>query len=379
MTQLTFISDGRIHILDPTANSTRPLNCLVADTYREREREIRLKKEWKQRGTGAMFTGAYMPDAPSLDIRLPITGLAQSPDQRLIYSINFESGGGIYFKHPSPDQPEPPIIASASTHYYELDINPSGRIAVSCAENYLERHIALLSTNDSYVQTVTEGECTDSNPTWSRKDENILYYDSAGIGYGPGGQFSGYGPRSIYRLNIKTHELDEVVQGGAYEYSHPFEDADGNLYYIRRPYKQASGRMSLLDVVTAPFKILRAIGAWLDFFSRRYTGTALNTSGANPAKANTKSPHQVFVDNNMFEADKAIKENAKAGDKHPGYVPQNWELIVKKPSGEETVLHKSVMSYTVTPDGIAYSNGKYVMLGGKAFEAELASMVTPYA
>ena len=376
MERIAFLIEGRICILDSADDPVRPLSCVIADTYREREREIRLKKEWKQRGTGAMFTGVFTPDESALDIRIPIAGLSKGIDERLIYSINFESGGGIYFKHPNPDKLETPIAANATTRFYELDVNPSGRIAVSSAVNHLERHIALLSTEDGYIQVVTEGECADCNPKWSQKNEDILYYDSAGIGYSTGGQFSGFGPRSIYRLNIKTQELDEVLPGGDMEYCNPFEDGEGNLYFIRRPYRQNRGKMSLTDYITAPFKVLKAIGAWLDFFSRRYTGQALNTSGANPAKSGNKSPHQIFVDNNMLEVDKTLKQNLAAGDKNPGYIPRNWELVVKKPSGEETVLHKSVMSYCITRDGVVYSNGKYVVSENKAVEAELISKLT---
>jgi len=376
--KIAFIADGRINLLPSPDTPIRLLNCAIADTYREREREIRLKKEWKNQGAGAMFTGAFFPGQAILDVRALITGLSQGTDDRLIYALNFENSGGIYFKHPDPDKLETPIVSSANTCFYELDVNAEGRIVVSCAKHSLERHISLLTTTSGHLHIITEGECADANPKWSQKDEHILYYDSAGIGYGREGQFVGFGPRSIYRYNTKTQELDEILSGDAMEYCCPFEDKEGNLYFIRRPYKQNESGMSLVDFLKAPFKIIRAMGAWLDFFSRRYTGESLNTSGANPAKNSPKSPHQIFIDNNLFEAEKMIKQNAAAGDKNPGYIPRNWELIVKKPTGEEQVLHKSVMSYCITPDGIVYSNGKYIMQGTQAIAAELASKLVLY-
>jgi len=371
MTKTFFLSEGRINTI--SGDAANPLPCQTADKYREREREIRLKNEWKSKGMGAMFTGSYVGDAP-LDIRLPITGLACGIDERMVYAINFENGGGIYFKPATEAEPETPILVNTKISFFELDVNASGRIAVSTGENHLERHITVLKVDDSYTQTLTEGESADCNPKWSLKDENVLYYDSAGIGYGRNGYFAGFGPRCLLRLNITTGELNEVLSSDKYDYYCPFEDSDGSLYYIRRPYKQESGKMSAGDYAAAPGKIMRAFGGWLDFFTRRYTGESLKTSGANPARTPQKSQEQIFIDGNLIEADKLLKQNAAAGDKNPGYAPRDWELVVNK-NGAETVLHKSVMGYCVTPSGIVYSNGKYIIYGEQAVKAHLATKI----
>jgi len=370
---ISFISEGRINTL--TGDTAKPLPCQTADKYREREREIRLKNEWKHKGMGAMFTGTDFDGSP-LDIRLPITGLSRGLDERLVFAINFENGGGIYFKPPNESDTETPILVDRKISFYELDVNPSGRIAVSTGENYLERHITLLKVDDSYAQTLTEGESDDCNPKWSLRDENILYYDSAGIGYDNRGYFAGFGPRSILRLNILTGELDEVLSNEKYDYYCPFEDAEGNLYYLRRPYNPNGGKgMSAKDYAAAPGKLMRAFGGWLDFFTRRYSGETLKTSGANPAKTNQKSQEQLFIDGNLIEADKLEKQNAAAGDKNPGYAPRDWELMVRN-SGTDEVLHKSVIGYCVTPSGVVYSNGKYVISDEQALKAHLATKLT---
>jgi len=201
----------------------------------------------------------------------------------------------------------------------------------------------------------------------------VLYYDSAGIGYNSSGHFAGFGPRSIYRLNTTTGELDEVLEHPDFDYCYPFEDKDGSLYFIRRPHKQPYSGMTIIDLLTAPFKILRAFGGMLDMFTRRHTGESLKSSGANPAKLQQKSQEQIYIDGNLLEAEKTLKKNAAEGDKNPGYAPQNWELVVITPDGEEKVLKKSVMSYCVTPNGIAYSNGKYIMINDQAVKTHLAT------
>lgn len=380
MKNIAFLSDGKINILhDNGADmSVQLLNCKVAEKYRQREKEIRLKNEWKHSGTGAMFTGTYRGDGDAPDIRLPITGLSPGIDERLFYAINFENGGGIYFKPPNLDDLETPILADMKIKFFELDVNPAGRIAVSCAENYLERHIALLKIDETYLRDITEGDCSDCNPKWSLKNEDVLYYDSAGIAYGASGYFAGFGPRSIYRLDTKTGQLDEVLEGGSIEYLCPFEDKDGNLYFIRRPYRQNSGKMSVWDYISAPFKVLRALGGWLDLFTRRHTGESLKTSGANPAKFDEKSPQQIYIDGNLLEAEKTLKENAAAGDKYPGYAPRDWELVKKTPAGEETVLKKSVISYCVAGNDLIYSNGKYIIQNDRNVKVHLGTKLVGY-
>ncbi|MCL2577500.1 MAG: hypothetical protein FWE27_05560 [Defluviitaleaceae bacterium] len=375
MEQIVFLSEGRINILQDSA--VRVLECKIAEKYRERAREIRRKNEWKNSGTGAnfmgssLFTGAFK-DAPEIALKLPVTGVSRESD-RLVYALNFETGGGLYYTHFTSEGQDTHIFVNTSTSFFELDVNSSGIIAVSCANSRVERHISLFNISENNFNGITDGECSDCNPKWSRKNENILYYDSAGIGYTNSGHFGGFGPRSVYRLNIKTGELDEILTGGEFEYVSPFEDEDGNLYFIRRPYKQAKVSISLFDFLTAPFKILRAIGGWFNFFSLRYTGEPLNTAGANPAKANQKSQQQIFIDGNLLEAEKNLKLNLAAGDKNPGYAPRNWELVKKSPGGEEKILQKSVISYCVTNNGIVYSNGKYIISENKAVKAHLAT------
>jgi len=375
MMQAAFLSEGRIGVLD-TLGEVKVLSCVTADKYREREREIRQRKEWKQSGTGAMFTGAFMPSDAVLDVKLPITGLSAA-DGRLAFCLNFDSGGGIYFKPLDESQPETPILVELKNSFFELSLNHNGNIAVSYSDSYIERHIAFLKVDVPHLQSLTEGDCVDTNPSWSKRDEDVLYYDSAGIAYSSDGRFAGLGPRSVYRLNIKTGELDEVLADDRFDFVSPFEDSDGNLYFIRRPYKMGKGKMSARDIAKAPGKVARAFGGWLDFVTRRYTGETLNTSGANPAKGSGKSPQQIFVDGNLLEAEKTLKKNATAGDKNPGIIPKSWELVMRAPTGEETVLQTSVMGYCMTKSGIVYSNGRYVIAGDAAIKSHVASKLIP--
>ena len=172
-----------------------------------------------------------------------------------------------------------------------------------------------------------------------------------------------YGPKSIYRLDTATKDLEEVLSDDTSNFSNPYEDGYGNLFYIKRPYKESHVEpMSLRDILLAPFKIFRAIGGWLNFFTIRYSGQSLKTSGANPAVTPKKTPEQLFVEGNMLKAEKNLKQNTRLGEKYPGYAPSDWQLIMRMPSGEEKIIKKGVLSYCVLPDNtVIYSNGQYII------------------
>ena len=118
-----------------------------------------------------------------------------------------------------------------------------------------------------------------------------------------------------------------------------------------------------LKILYAPFKIIRAVIGWLDFFTQRYTGESLkSTSGANPAKARQKSEEELFVEGNLIKAQKALQQNQSAGEKFAGVIPRNWELIQYSADGEQKVLKRGVLGYALNIEGsLYYSNGKYLI------------------
>lgn len=363
-----FLSDGQLHRL--SQGGTAILNSVVYAQYQQRLKEIQRKNEWKTTGTGAKFTGAYDAtlnhSAQAVTTSPGISAVTAYLPQQVIYTLNVAEQGGVYIKDlQAPEAREQSILVSRTLRFYDLDAHPtSHRLAVAVSEHHQERHIALMTPDSSDCQVVTEGDSFDSNPSWSRANPQLLYYDSRGMGY-DNQQFVGYGPTSIYRLNVSTQFLDEVVSDGDFDCFQPFEDAEGNLFYLKRPYKQQQGRSvltALKDALLAPFRLLTAVGHYLNFFTMRYSGKSLKTQGANPAKMSSQSPKQLFVAGNLLEVEKARKANERRGEKYPGYIPASWVLMKRSPDGTETTLQQGVMSYTANTDGsIIYANGKHLI------------------
>ena len=90
-------SDNKMYKVNDNGKVTE-LISKRAETYRQNVSEIRKRNEWKQSGSGAAFTGTLrMPDENS-ESAAYICGLANSPDGRIIYSINLGEVGGLYYK-----------------------------------------------------------------------------------------------------------------------------------------------------------------------------------------------------------------------------------------------------------------------------------------
>lgn len=124
--------------------------------------------------------------------------------------------------------------------------------------------------------------------------------------------------------------------------------------------------MSFLDVLLIPYKFIRGVFHFFEFFTWKYTGETFNTKGTNPAKSRQQDARELFIQGNLINVEKTLRENQKRGDAYPGIAPANWQLMRLKSSGQAEVVKKGVLDYDITPSGdVVYSNGKYIVRIGK--------------
>jgi hypothetical protein len=140
--------------------------------------------------------------------------------------------------------------------------------------------------------------------------------------------------------------------------------ADGTLYYIRRPYKPPHERnrvspwQVLQDVVLFPFRVLRSIVYFLNFFSMMFSGKPLMTAGG----PQTQRPENRYLMlwGQMIDTKQAMQKSGR--DRPVDLVPNDWELIRRRPDGSEEVLAGNVLAYDVGPAGeVVYTNGSAVV------------------
>jgi hypothetical protein len=361
--KIAYITDKEMFIWDN--GKTTPIPSQYLENYMENLKVIQRRKEWKQKSmTAAMgYDGMFPEMDPQMEMEnYKITGLTRYGRTRsLIYSIRIEQMGGLFKVNPfGKGDSEGHIFHDKDVTIQNPCYNSKNNTLIySQQEMGQQEHLYAMNLKDGSTTTLTEGDTVDTFPRWTQDSQDALVYQSAGIGRGANGVYVGTAPSGINQLNIKTGEIEELVKYDHYDCLAPMMDADGNLYYIKRPYKSHTRQGSLLmDILLMPFRIVNAIFNWLNFFSMRYTGKPL-TSGSNPAR-NDGDPEKYFIHGNLVDASKILGDQLRK-DRRLGLVPRSWELIKLPEGGKVEVLAEGIISFDIAPDGaIVCSNGKEV-------------------
>lgn len=377
--RIAFAAKNKIGLL--TEDKLDYIQSQYMEDYKEQRAQIRRKRAWKAEGSFSAFRGDWDPerlvDLDDLIAHATINGLScQMTDKKLIYSISVGDASGIFLIDPEAlTEDEGHIIHDTSIRFYGLDYCPARHeIAVAVEDSPFERNIALLTMEKCRLKQITEGDSYDNNPVWSKLEDGVIYYDSAGIGRTKQGSLC-IGPRSIMRLDLKSANLEEFITIPRCDCYLPKLDAKGNLYYIKRPYQRPRTGATLTEILLIPFKIIKAIYKWIEFFTLRHTGEPLTTAGANPAKTK-QDLRRMLIDGNIVNAERSLNENRRYGETFPGIAPRNWELIRCERDGTQVTVKKGVLTYDLTEDGeIIYSNGTYlIQRAADGTEHELGKM-----
>ncbi len=342
--------------------------CQYLEKYKSNRETLRKKNAWKTEGMGAAFRGArqhHGPGPDEIDARAAVNGLAFAGDGKVVYSLSVENYSGIFLKNPKGDgDSEGHIIHDNTTAFLNLDYHQeTGEIVVSVQDSPWERHLALFEPGSSRWRKVTEGDCFDENPVWDRRGGRSVLYDSAGAGRDGSGRFFAVGEKSINRLELDSGTITELVSLPGHDCIQPRADRNGALYFIKRPHRTPGAKsISFKDFLLIPYRLLRAVFSFLQFFSMRYTGEPLASAGPDPTRAQEKNPTELFLNGNLINAEQTLKENRAKGDVFPGIAPRTWELMRREQDGRLTGLKKGVLDFDLTENGeIVYSNGKYLL------------------
>lgn len=333
-----------------------PLPSQRYQRYREAMQEIRRQHQWKNSGTGALFMGNLSGLAEDQEPAVRIGGMALL-DGLLYYTAFLGGVGGLYTKDPlNPDAPEGVIVHRQGMNTAGLCWNGAS-FATTLLEGR-ERHLGFFTLPRGELTVVTQGETVEAGPSWSRDCQQV-WFSSAGWGReAPGGE-PVLGPRAICRLDANTMELTEVYAQPGRDCISPQEGEDGSLWFLRRPRREAQEGNTLADIAAAPGKVVRAMGGWLDLFTRRYAGESLRSGGG---KAKQKPERDLIIEGNLINAQRALEENQSQGEAYPGIIPRSWELVRLAPGGENPeVVQKGVLAYALAPGGYVFSNGRHIL------------------
>lgn len=293
------------------------------------------------------------------------TGTATLPEDSasFCYSVSLGEMSGIYRQFFDPQEPERIIISDNQFQIEDIVIGKQNIYASVREKDSLEAHIAVMDLDKPGITFLTDGDCLDFNPALSQTQPNTLYYVTSGFGRTADGTLVGKGPQYISRLSLNTMHQEEILADDHTDYWKPKEDAHGNLYYLKRPYHMGKPKENpFFTIIAAPFRLIRAIGGALNYFSIRYSGKPLQSDGSNPTKAKQKSQQELFIEGNFVQAEKEYQRNLRAKEKYPGFIPKSWELCCLKKNGETIRILQGVCDYALLPDGsIVYANGNHLL------------------
>ena len=350
-----YLSRGKLFIKSPSADTREVHSEYVQQLLDKREKNQRLHG-WKQDTSfGTSFVGGQMRQEANDSMSVEFTGLTFVPDEnKLLYFIRDDAFGGL-FEHDLESGKELRLVHRQNLEYEDLNFD-SERNRLLCTTRHQNgiANLISMSRDGSEHRELTAGDSSDSSPCWV--DEHRVVYQSQGIARAEGGYIMAYGPASLQLLDLESSEIEPVLEDPAYDFLQPRVCSAGHLYYLRRPHEapRYGGKNILVDILMFPFRLLRAIFHYLNFFSMMYTRKPLTGAGGPDMKIDAR---ELMLKGMRIDAERALKRERPVNGV-PSLVPSSWQLVRRTPNGQETVLARHVAAFSISAgDSIVYTNG----------------------
>lgn len=364
--RIAYTSESKIYLLDNGNKTEIPCGRIIK--YRETLESIRRKNEWKTTGRGAQFTGAAMNADFSAEIYSSISGLSSLEDNgelRLIYGAALDGSSSLYHRSTDRNDDAEGLILSGNFRFGAFDCY-KGKMAVSMSESGGEMHIAVIEPPSSAYEELTGGDTVDSDPYWSRCQNNRIYFSTAGNARTESGAIGDVSPRSGAYIDIAAGELNEFLSDPKYDHLKIKDDSFGNIYFIRQPYggERPKEGTKLSDIFFFPIRLLKGLFGWLNFMSTIWGGEPLK-SGSDGLPSNQKAKQRdardIIIDGNLIKAEKLAEEADRKDSEPKGLMPLSRVLIKREADGTETVIKRGVLDYSVCSDGsLIISDGRRI-------------------
>ncbi len=346
----TFISDGKLYIRGDDGAIKEITSKFAQQKFEETQRAKDLQS-WKSDNLGNNpFFNQGVIWAGQSDNRAVrnfrflsvITGDSDS----LFYLITNDNVTGL-FKYIISQNEELRLFHRREFH--NLGIDYSAKACQFVAARIMDDgscDLELMDKDGSSITYITEGDSRDSYPSFSRSSEKEIFYQSAGIARDEQGFPVLYGPESIYKINTETKKLTEIIANDHFDYLLPQDDSEGNLYCIRRPYKQPGHTTFLnqiLSVITFPVRFVVAIVRFLETFTRLFSENPYKPAG--PQVRQLIENKYIRV---LGETINLAKIQKRAGfNTEPSLVPKSWELIKISKNGDIQLIAQHVSSFDI--------------------------------
>ena len=350
-----YLSGGKLFVKKPGAEALQVHSEYIQQMLDKKEKNQRLHGWKEETSWGTSFASGGMRHEVQDAVPVKFTGTTFVPgDNKLIYFIADEHFGGL-FEHDLESGSEVRLLHRQNLSFEDLHYDPKrDKILCTSRQNNGIANLVEMARDGSNYRELTAGDSCDSSPCWV--NDHSVVYQSQGLARSSHGFIMAYGPASLELLNLETSEVEPVLEDPAYDLMQPRVCSEGDLYYVRRPYKAPTyGNRSLLtDILLFPFRVLRTFFHWLNFQSLMYTNKPLHGAGGPEMKIDAK---ELTLKGMRIDAERALQRERPVNGV-PSLVPSSWELVRRTKRGEETVLARHVAAFTIGhDDSIVYTNG----------------------
>lgn len=363
---VAFLSQGKLFVRREEGERTEIVSAFGREVI-NRSIKIQQANEWKSQKSGTPFSGSQLWGVSGGDMQaatVQVSGMTMGGESgKIYYLLAMDATGGL-FTHDLRSGSEKRLFHRQNFRARDLDWNEQHRL-LTCSQSFDNGTANIIITNDEGRESrqLTEGDSVDEAPSWARGGGKKLVFQSAGVARNADGYYQGLGPFAVQELDLERQTLRTLVEDEGYDYLLPHMKADSTLYYIRRPYeimgkKPLSFFEFLKDFLLVPFRLLRSLFHFLDFFSRTFSQKPLTT--ASGPKTQGDDEQKIELRGRMIEAQNG-RNRDKMKNQDLSLVPDSWELVERAPSGETSILAKGVVSFDLAEDGsLIHTDGRRV-------------------
>jgi hypothetical protein len=364
---IAYIAEGKLYTQTPETAAKLIESPFVQGILDRVERD-RERGEWKSQGMawnlGSQMRMPFGPvGLPADRRRIRFSGVTSAGDgKQLLYSLDTDHVGGL-FQYELADGYERRLY-----HRQQLRINDiarhrmDGTLVFSMLAEDGTAHIGMMGAEGKGFKSITAGDAVDEAPSWviGESTAKTVVFQSAGVGRDPNGFRTSLSTYALMKLDVESGKMETLIEEDASDALLPRMTAEGDLWFIRRPYETAAVQISpwklALDMLLFPIRLAGAIVHFLDFFSLMFQRKPLISAGGPPREG--ADQRYMMLWGKLIDARKA--QDSKKGDSQ-ALVPASWQLIKRSPSGNEETIAKRVLAYDLCGDGsVVYTDGSTI-------------------
>ena len=361
------IANGELWLHAPGA-SARQIESPFARELIERDLQSRRNTGWKnaprEQQTGVIPTSTLWGQrgaAGAGAVLAPRFEQAQrgDDDDTLYYLLAIGDTRGLFRRHLAEDR-EVRLFHRNGWNCNGFAYNASDKRLILAARNANgSAHLEVYDDEGTRRGAITDGDCVDASPSLVPGRSRGVVYQSSGVARHPQtGHVMAVGHACVHLLDYGSGKMEVLLDDPKFDHVAPRMDAQGTLYAIRRPalrpQRERAG-LALTDMLLMPFRLLKAVFGYLNFFSMVYGKEPLRSAGGPRTPELDQDLGSLWLHGRMIELSKARSDPQYAGN----LVPGNWELVrVARAGATAEVLARHVAGFDVRGDGtVVFTNG----------------------